>query len=88
MAALSPPKSLLDDLARKLDIDPLALRQKNAARNGTKTHYGPSHQNIGFETVLATVKSHPHWKSPVKPGASSIILVSSIIAVRLLRICR
>ena len=61
-------ESLIDDLARKLDIDPLTLRQKNAARNGSKTHYGPSHQNIGFETVLQTVKNHPHWKSPLKPG--------------------
>ncbi len=24
------------------------LREKNAAKNGTKTHYGPTHQNIGF----------------------------------------
>ena len=61
-------ESLLDDLARKLHIDPLTLRQKNAARNGSKTHYGPSHQNIGFETVLQSVKNHPHWKSPLKPG--------------------
>jgi CO/xanthine dehydrogenase Mo-binding subunit len=61
-------ESLLDDLARKLDMDPLTLREKNAARNGTKTHYGPTHQNIGFEAVLKAVKSHPHWKTPVKEG--------------------
>jgi CO/xanthine dehydrogenase Mo-binding subunit len=59
-------ESLLDDLARKLHMDPLTLREKNAARNGTKTHYGVSHTNIGFEQVLAAVKSHPHWKTPVK----------------------
>jgi CO/xanthine dehydrogenase Mo-binding subunit len=56
-------ESLLDDLAHKLDMDPLTLREQNAARNGSKTHYGPSHQNIGFETVLRAVKNHPHWKS-------------------------
>jgi CO/xanthine dehydrogenase Mo-binding subunit len=61
-------ESLMDDLARKLEIDPLTLRQKNAATNGTKTHYGPTHQNIGFTAVLDAVKSHPHWKSPVKEG--------------------
>ena len=61
-------ESLIDDLARKLDMDPLTLREKNAARNGTKTHYGPTHQNIGFEAVLNAVKSHPHWKTPVKEG--------------------
>jgi len=61
-------ESLLDDLAGKLGMDPLALREKNAAKNGTKTHYGPTHQNIGFEAVLAAVKSHPHWKSPLPKG--------------------
>jgi CO/xanthine dehydrogenase Mo-binding subunit len=61
-------ESALDELADKLGIDPLTLRERNAARNGTKTHYGPTHQNIGFEAVLAAVKSHPHWKSPLKPG--------------------
>ena len=61
-------ESLMDDLAVKLGMDPLALREKNAARNGTKTHYGPTHQNIGFEAVLAAAKSHPHWKTPVKSG--------------------
>jgi CO/xanthine dehydrogenase Mo-binding subunit len=61
-------ESLIDDLARELNMDPLTLREMNAAKNGTKTHYGPSHQNIGFEAVLASVKSHAHWKSPVQPG--------------------
>src|SRR3984885_922993 len=61
-------ESLLDELARKLNMDPLALREKNAARNGTKTHYGPTHQNIGFEAVLAATKAHPHWKTPAKKG--------------------
>ena len=58
----------VDDLARKLGMDPLALREKNAAVNGTKTHYGPTHTNIGFTQVLDAVKGHPHWKSPVAEG--------------------
>jgi CO/xanthine dehydrogenase Mo-binding subunit len=61
-------ESALDDLATKLGMDPLTLREKNAAKNGTKTHYGPVHQNIGFTAVLDAVKSHPHWKSPLKAG--------------------
>ena len=47
----------MDDLARKLEMDPLTLREKNAAKNGTKTHYGPTHQNIGFTAVLEAVKT-------------------------------
>ncbi|HEX2941465.1 MAG TPA: xanthine dehydrogenase family protein molybdopterin-binding subunit, partial [Rhodopila sp.] len=58
----------MDELAEKLGVDPLTLREKNAAKNGTKTHYGPTHQNIGFTAVLDAVKSHPHWKAPLKPG--------------------
>jgi hypothetical protein len=61
-------ESLMDELATTLGIDPLTLREKNAAKNGTKTHYGPVHQNIGFTAVLDAVKSHPHWKSPLPAG--------------------
>ena len=61
-------ESAMDELARKLGIDPLTLREKNAAKNGTKTHYGPTHQNIGFIAALEAAKTHPHWKSPLKPG--------------------
>jgi CO/xanthine dehydrogenase Mo-binding subunit len=58
----------LDELADRLGMDPLTLRQKNAAKNGTKTHYGVTHNNIGFEQVLAAVQTHPHWKAPVPAG--------------------
>ncbi len=61
-------ESALDDLARKLGKDPIDLREQNGARNGTKTHYGPTHQNIGFLATLEAAKSSAHWKSPLKPG--------------------
>ena len=61
-------ESAVDDLARKLGMDPIALREQNGARNGTKTHYGPTHQNIGFLATLEAAKNHPHWKAPLKPG--------------------
>jgi len=58
----------LDDLARQLKMDPIELREKNGARNGTKTHYGPTHQNIGFLATLEAAKNSAHWKTPLKPG--------------------
>ncbi len=61
-------ESALDDLARKLGKDPIALREQNGAHNGTKTHYGPTHQNIGFLATLEAAKSTAHWKTPLKPG--------------------
>jgi CO/xanthine dehydrogenase Mo-binding subunit len=61
-------ESAMDDLARKLGKDPIALREQNGAHNGTKTHYGPTHQNIGFLATLEAAKSSAHWKTPLKPG--------------------
>jgi CO/xanthine dehydrogenase Mo-binding subunit len=58
----------VDDLAAKLGMDPLTLREKNAAVNGTKTHYGPTHTNIGFTQVLEATRAHPHWKAPLPAG--------------------
>ncbi len=58
----------VDDLARMLGMDPLALREKNAAVNGTKTHYGPTHANIGYTQVLEATRAHPHWKAPLAEG--------------------
>ncbi len=58
----------LDDLARKLGMDPIALRQKNAARQGTKTAYGVTFREIGFEQTLAAAKAHPHYSAPLGPN--------------------
>ena len=47
----------MDDLARKLGMDPIEIREKNGAKSGTKTHYGPTHQNIGFLATLEAAKN-------------------------------
>ncbi len=61
-------ESALDDLARKLDMDPIALREKNAVGEGSKTHYGPSFRDIGFRETLAAAKNHPHYSAPLGPN--------------------
>jgi CO/xanthine dehydrogenase Mo-binding subunit len=61
-------ESALDDLARKLDMDPIELREKNAARDGTKTAYGPTFRSIGYYEQLMAAKNHPHWKAPLGPN--------------------
>ena len=58
----------LDELARKLAIDPLELREKNAAREGTHAAYGPTFGIIGFEQTLAAAKAHPHYHAPLGPN--------------------
>lgn len=61
-------ESCLDDLARKLGIDPLALREKNAAKNGTKAAYGPTFRDIGYLETVQAAKNHPHYKTKLGPN--------------------
>ena len=61
-------ESAIDMLAQQLNMDPIALRLKNAAKQGTKTHYGPTFDRIGFIETLDAAKNSPHYTSPVKPG--------------------
>jgi len=55
----------IDDLALKLGMDPIDLRMKNAAKQGSKTVYGVTHGVIGYEEVLQAAKAHPHWSAPL-----------------------
>jgi CO/xanthine dehydrogenase Mo-binding subunit len=58
-------ESVLGELAEKLGIDPLDLRTLNAAREGTKTAYGPTFGPIGFAETLEAARNHPHYKQPL-----------------------
>ena len=53
----------VDELALKLGMDPIELRLKNAAKNGTKALYGPTLTNIGLIETLEAAKAHPHYKT-------------------------
>jgi CO/xanthine dehydrogenase Mo-binding subunit len=61
-------ESCLDELAQQLGVDPLALREKNAAKDGVKAVHGPTWQNIGYAETVAAAKNHPHMKEPLGPN--------------------
>ncbi|NNE82111.1 MAG: molybdopterin-dependent oxidoreductase, partial [Silicimonas sp.] len=55
-------ESLLDDLAEKLNIDPLEFRIANALENGTPTVCGQVfEQGVGIKTCLTALR--PAWES-------------------------
>ncbi len=58
-------ESCLDDLARKLDMDPLDLRLRNAVRPGDPGPHHVPHGAIGFVECLEAAKAHPHWTAPL-----------------------
>ncbi|MCR9176953.1 MAG: xanthine dehydrogenase family protein molybdopterin-binding subunit [Alphaproteobacteria bacterium] len=56
---------VLDELAEALNIDPLDLRIRNAAREGTKAAHGPVYPRIGLLETMEAAKAHPHYKAPL-----------------------
>jgi CO/xanthine dehydrogenase Mo-binding subunit len=59
-------ESVVDELAKKLGIDPIDLRMQNAAHEGTKAAYGPKFGPIGLEDTLNAVKKTEHWNTPLR----------------------
>ena len=59
---------VLDELAEALGIDPLELRLRNAAREGTKAAHGPVYPRIGFEETIRAAMEHPHYRAPLGPN--------------------
>jgi CO/xanthine dehydrogenase Mo-binding subunit len=58
-------ESVIDEIAKTLKLDPIELRLKNAAKQGTKSAYGPKFGPIGLVETLEAAKSHAHWRTPL-----------------------
>ena len=63
--AVFASEQLLDDLAVKLGIDPLELRLKNAAKEGTRRVTGQPYPRIGVVELIEAMQQHPHYQTPL-----------------------
>jgi CO/xanthine dehydrogenase Mo-binding subunit len=61
-------ESVMDELAKKLGIDPIDLRLKNAVKEGSRSSYGPTFGPIGLVETLKAAKAHPHYSAPLGPN--------------------
>ena len=61
-------EQVIDEIAEKLNIDPLELRLQNAAKEGTRRADGPIHPRIVCVEVLEAMKEHHHYQSPLTPS--------------------
>ena len=68
-------ESAIDELARKLSMDPIDLRLANAAGEGTQAPYGPTFPPIGLKKCLEAAKNHPNYLKPVPEGAGRGVAV-------------
>ena len=61
-------EGVIDEIARRLNMDPIELRLKNAAVEGYKTIYGYTFGPVGFVETLKAAKAHPHYNAPLGPN--------------------
>jgi CO/xanthine dehydrogenase Mo-binding subunit len=54
-------ESLIDDVARRLKLDPLELRLRNIAREGDLAPSGQAFPVFGAEACLERLRDHPLW---------------------------
>lgn len=59
-------ESVIDELAEKIGMDPLELRLKNAAKEGTRRADGTVYRQIGCEETVQAAKDSEHYHSPLK----------------------
>jgi CO/xanthine dehydrogenase Mo-binding subunit len=55
-------ESVLDMCAKKIGMDPVEMRLKNAAHIGTPTIFGPKHAHEGYSQTLQALLDHPAYK--------------------------
>jgi CO/xanthine dehydrogenase Mo-binding subunit len=61
-------ESVLDMCAKKIGMDPVELRLKNAAKAGTPMIYGPKLAHGGYIETLEALKEHPAYGEPLGPN--------------------
>ncbi len=73
--AMFASESLLDELARQLQMDPIELRLRNAVDEGSQAVYGPKFRAIGMRACLEAARAHPHYQAPLGPDQGRGIAV-------------
>jgi CO/xanthine dehydrogenase Mo-binding subunit len=58
-------EQVIDELAEKLRMDRIAIRLKNAAKEGTRRVDGPVYPRVGLVECLEAARNSEHWKSPL-----------------------
>jgi CO/xanthine dehydrogenase Mo-binding subunit len=61
-------ESVIDEMAKRLAMDPIEFRLRNAAKEGTQTYYGPKLGRIGYIETLEKARAHPHYNAPLGPN--------------------
>ena len=58
-------ESVIDEIALEIGMDPVELRLKNAAKEGTRAAYGPKFGPIGLVETLEATRDSEHYTQPL-----------------------
>ncbi|MCE2404006.1 MAG: xanthine dehydrogenase family protein molybdopterin-binding subunit [Dehalococcoidia bacterium] len=61
-------ETVMDEVCRKLNMDPLEFRLLNASKEGTRRVEGPIFARVGNVEVLEAAKGHDHYNTPLDKG--------------------
>ena len=70
-------ESAMDELAQKLNIDPIELRLRNAVREGDLDGEGAKWPRVAFIECLEEARTHPLYTAPLGPGEAVGIAAGS-----------
>ncbi len=59
-------ETVIDELAARLDIDPLEFRRRNGVVEGDRRADGPVFAKIGFLQTVEAAMAHPHYNTPLE----------------------
>jgi xanthine dehydrogenase molybdenum-binding subunit len=59
-------ETVIDELAERLEMDPLEFRALNGAKEGDRRADGPVYLRIGYLETVEAARSHPHYTAPLE----------------------
>ncbi|MSQ40910.1 MAG: xanthine dehydrogenase family protein molybdopterin-binding subunit [Dehalococcoidia bacterium] len=59
-------EQVIDELAQKINMDPLEFRILNSAMENTRQATGPVNGPVVYKETLQITKNHPHYTAPLK----------------------
>lgn len=62
-------ESMIDEAARQLNLDPLAVRLQNASQPGEPMAHGKPWSTMGMTEVLQALQAHPAWQNRAEARA-------------------
>ncbi|MGE0544304.1 MAG: xanthine dehydrogenase family protein molybdopterin-binding subunit [Dehalococcoidia bacterium] len=59
-------ESVIDEIAERLNLDPMELRLRNAPQQGDRLPSGARLPQVGCREIEEAIRAHPHYNAPIE----------------------